>query len=131
MSTPAPAAGSAAVTVADQVHDAVLALPGVSDLHPGSFGEVATYAAGRRVVGVRVRPARTEIHLVTAWGSPVLETADEVRRTVETITGTPVDVFVEDVAAPPAAFSTDATDPTRPPATPEPRTRPRRTRSTS
>ncbi|MEP6630358.1 MAG: hypothetical protein ABJA89_07790 [Lapillicoccus sp.] len=125
MSTPAPAAGSAAVTLADRVHDAVLALPGVSDLHPGSFGEVATYAAGRRVVGVRVRPARTEIHVVTAWGSPVLETADAVRRTVETLTGTPVDVFVEDVAAPPAAFSA------QPPATPGPRTRPRRTRSTS
>ena len=125
MSTPAPAAGSAAVTVADRVHDAVLALPGVSDLHPGSFGEVATYAAGRRVVGVRVRPARTEIHVVTAWASPVLETADAVRRTVEAITGTPVDVFVEDVAAPPAALATT------PPATPAPRTRPRRTRSTS
>ena len=74
---------------------------------------------------MRVRPARTEIHVVTAWGSPVLETADAVRRTVETLTGTPVDVFVEDVAAPPVAFSA------QPPATPEPRTRPRRTRSTS
>jgi len=97
VSMPAPFAE----TVADRVRAAVLALPGVSDLHPGSFGEVAMYAAGRRVVGVRVRPTRAEVHVVTAWGAAVRETADEVRRAVEPITGTPVDVYVEDVGAPP------------------------------
>lgn len=124
MSTPPGPVGTPGVTggdtVADRVRTAVLALPGVSDLHPGSFGEVATYAAGRRVVGVRVRPARAEVHVVAAWSAPVLEVADEVRRTVEPITGTPVDVYVDDVAAPPEAASS-------PSAAPLPSPSPRRT----
>ncbi len=103
MTTPTPGPTAVTETVADRVRAAVLSLPGGSDLHPGPFGEVATYAAGRRVVGVRVRPARSEVHVVTTWGAPVLETADQVRRTVEPITGMPVDVYVEDVAAPPQA----------------------------
>lgn len=122
MSTPArspktPTAVSAETgtdTVADRVHAAVLALPGVSDLYPGSFGEVATYGAGRRVVGVRVRPARAEVHVVAAWDAPVLETADEVRRTVEPITGTPVDVYVDDVAAPPETTASPSAKPAAP-----------------
>lgn len=37
--------------VADSVAAAALSVPGVSRLHGGSFGEVATYLAGRQVEG--------------------------------------------------------------------------------
>lgn len=128
MSTPAGPVGTVGTsvaaggdTVADRVRAAVLALPGVSDLHPGSFGEVATYAAGRRIVGVRVRPARAEVHVVAAWSAPVLETADVVRRTVEPITGTPVDVYVDDVAAPPETAASSSAPPVTPSSPPSSR----------
>jgi len=115
VSAPAAPSTTTTETVVDRVRAAVLALPGVSDLHPGSFGEVATYAAGRRIVGVRVRPARTEVHVVAVWDAPVLDTADEVRRAAEPITGTPVDVYVDDVAAPPEVVASPSVKPPRAP----------------
>jgi len=86
--------------LADEVAAAALAVPGVVALHTGMFGEVATYLAGRRVDGVQLRPDSCAVHLVLAWGAPVLATADRVRAVVGPLVGTPVDVSVEDVVGP-------------------------------
>ncbi|MEO7060749.1 MAG: hypothetical protein ABI083_13600 [Lapillicoccus sp.] len=86
--------------LADAVAAAARSVPGVADLHTGAFGEVATYLPGRRVNGVRLRPDVTEVHLVLAWGSPLLQTADEVRSVVAALVPTPVDVTIEDVVEP-------------------------------
>lgn len=101
---PVGATGVTSVTstdeIADSVRAAVLALPGVADLHTGAFGEVATYLPGRRVEGVRVRADRTEVHIVVEWGASALEVADAVRAAATAITHTVVDVHVQDFAAP-------------------------------
>jgi len=86
--------------LADEVAARALAVPGVVALHTGTFGEVATYLAGRRVDGVQLRPDSCAVHLVLAWGAPVLATADQVRAVVEPLVGTPVDVSIEDVLGP-------------------------------
>ena len=83
--------------LADTVAAAVAAVPGVAGLHPGPHGEVASYLPGRRVPGVRLRPDRCEVHVSLVWGAPVPRTADAVRAAVQRLTGTPVDVTVEDV----------------------------------
>ncbi|WP_407343219.1 hypothetical protein [Pengzhenrongella phosphoraccumulans] len=88
------------VLLADAVAAAALAVPGVVALHTGTFGEVATYLAGRRVDGVQLRADSCSVHLVLAWGAPVLATADRVRAVVGPLVGTPVDVSVEDVVGP-------------------------------
>ena len=78
----------------------MLAVPGVSSLHAGVFGEVATYLPGRRVNGVRLGDEACEVHVVLDWGTPVLQTADAVRIAVEHLIDGPVDVTVQDIAAP-------------------------------
>ncbi|MFY0406968.1 Asp23/Gls24 family envelope stress response protein [Solicola sp. PLA-1-18] len=85
---------------ADVVAQAVLATPGVADLHGGVLGEVATYLPGRRVNGVRLHDDGADIHVVVAWGSSVRETADAVRTSVRAHVDGPVHVTVEDVARP-------------------------------
>lgn len=86
--------------VADLVAAATLAVPGVTALHPGSFGEVATYLPGRRVVGVRLRDEVAEVHVVVAVGAQLLDVAAVVRDAVGPLVGRPVEVVVEDIAAP-------------------------------
>ena len=93
-------AGSASVEPADAVAAAVLSVPGVAGLHPGTFGEVATYLAGRKVTGVRLRDDSTEVHITVAWPAPVLATADAVRAAAAPLVRTPVDVYVQDVVQP-------------------------------
>lgn len=85
---------------------AVLAVPGVADMHAGSFGEVATYLPGRRVVGVRMRTDVTEVDVVVDWGADVLATAtaDAVRAAVQAVNGPTVTVVIQDVAAPPGTL---------------------------
>jgi uncharacterized alkaline shock family protein YloU len=97
-----PVVAGSAAEVADLVAAAVRAVPGVADLHAGSFGEVATYLPGRRVAGVRIREDITDVHVVTLWGAPVPATADAVRFAVQPIVSTPVHVVVEDVLDPTA-----------------------------
>ena len=101
--TPEPDVSSQAppTETADAVRTAVLAVPGVVGLHGGAFGEVATYFPGRTVEGVRVRPEGTAVHLVLAWNAPAQATAALVREAVMSITHTPVDIVVADVAEPP------------------------------
>ena len=95
-STPGPGPAQT-VTAADAVAAAALALPGVTALHSGAFGEVGTYLPGRRVTGVRITADLTEVHVVVAMGSPVLPVAEQVRAAVQPLVGTPVDVYVEDI----------------------------------
>ena len=90
--------------MADRVRAAVLAVPGVADMHAGSFGEVATYLPGRRVVGVRMRTDVTEVDVVVDWGADVLATADAVRAAVQAVNGPTVTVVIQDVAAPPGTL---------------------------
>lgn len=87
---------------ADLVAEAVRAVPGVAELHTGTFGEVATYLPGRRVDGVRLRDDLAEVHVVLVYGSPVLETADAIRAAVQPMVGTPVHIAVQDVVDEPA-----------------------------
>ncbi|MFY0407499.1 hypothetical protein [Solicola sp. PLA-1-18] len=84
----------------DVVADAVRSVPGVADLHAGSFGEVATYLPGRRVAGVRLTDDGADVHVVLTWDAPVDATADAVRRAVAAHVTGAVDVTVEDVAPP-------------------------------
>ncbi len=86
-----------AAAVADSVAAAALSVPGVTRLHTGSFGEVATYLPGRRVEGVRLRPGSTEVHLVLRPGVDLLRTAEMVRAVVTAVVGGTVDVYVEDL----------------------------------
>jgi uncharacterized alkaline shock family protein YloU len=82
---------------------AVLAVPGVAALHAGTFGEVASYLPGRRVVGVRCNDGQVEVHIVVLWGVPVAATADAVRSAVAALGARTVDVTVQDVVDPAAA----------------------------
>lgn len=84
--------------VADEVAAVALSVPGVTGLHTGAFGEVATHLPGRKVDGVRLREDVTEVHLVVAMGSDVLSVAESVRAAVKPlVAATVVNVFVEDV----------------------------------
>lgn len=87
-------------TLADQVAAAVCAVPGVVGMQAGAFGEAATYLPGRRVEGVQIHSGTCSVHVVLAWGAPVLATADLVRAVVGALVTTIVDVTVDDVAAP-------------------------------
>jgi uncharacterized alkaline shock family protein YloU len=91
----------APVEPADTIAAAVLAVPGVADLHPGMFGEVGTYLAGRRVPGIRITDNSVEVHLTVAFDAPVRETAAAVRSAVAAMMpGATVNVTVEDMMAP-------------------------------
>ena len=81
----------------DRIARAVLAVPGVTGLHGGPFGAVATYLPGRRVVGIRRRDDHTEVHVTVTGDRPVREVADDVRRAVREVVEQPVHVTVEDI----------------------------------
>ncbi|WP_211247827.1 hypothetical protein [Cryptosporangium arvum] len=106
MSTPVPAIEGWSGTVIDQVPTAaddlavlVRAVPGVVRLHPGRFGEVATYLPGRRVTGIKLGDHRVEVHVVLAVDAPIRRTAQLIHDAVTPLVARPVHVFVEDVAA--------------------------------
>lgn len=86
--------------LADRVVAVVRGVEGVAALHPGMFGEAATYLPGRKVVGVQLREGVTNVHVVLEWGASVPATADRVRRAVEPVVGTRVHVSVQDVTEP-------------------------------
>lgn len=86
---------------ADTVAGIARAVPGVADLHPGMFGEVATYLPGRRVAGVRIEADRAEVHITVFDDVPVRATAAAVRAAVSAaLPDHAVDVTVEDLASP-------------------------------
>lgn len=91
--------GELAGESADRVAAVVLAVPGVSRLHGGSFGEVGTYLPGRRVTGVRLGDQVSEVHIAVAMNADVLAVVEQVRAAVTLLVGGPVQVVVEDVTA--------------------------------
>ncbi|WP_328291264.1 hypothetical protein OG218_00585 [Kineococcus sp. NBC_00420] len=91
------------VETADQVAALVLAVPGVVELHPGRFGEVATYLPGRRVAGVKLRDDVVEVHVVAAFDTPLRAVAQQIHAVVAAVVTAPVQVFIEDLTAPHAA----------------------------
>ncbi|MET0188390.1 MAG: hypothetical protein ABW212_05290, partial [Pseudonocardia sediminis] len=93
------------VTDADLVAAVVAGCPSVIALHGGRWGEVATYLPGRQVTGVRLRPNLVEVHVVGRYPVPVPDIARQIRTALRTspatsVAGTPVEVVVEDYAAP-------------------------------
>ncbi|MBJ7529679.1 MULTISPECIES: hypothetical protein [unclassified Nocardioides] len=84
----------------DLVAAAVLAVPGVADLHGGVLGEVATYLPGRRVSGVKLLEPGASVHVVLTWGAAVATTTAAVREVVRPLVPGPVHVVVEDVEPP-------------------------------
>lgn len=94
------AEGEPETTLADRVATAVLGVEGVSGLHGGSFGEVATYLPGRRVTGVRLREDGSDVHVTIGLGARVPDVATRVREAVGAVAPGSVEVVVEDVAAP-------------------------------
>ena len=102
MSTPVPPRGAAAGG-ADEIAELVRAVPGVVALHAGRFGEVATYLPGRRVTGVKLGEQAVEVHVVAEFGAPLRALARAVHVAVAAVVTVPVQVFIEDLAAPAAA----------------------------
>ncbi|MEP7091402.1 MAG: hypothetical protein ABI776_14985 [Nocardioidaceae bacterium] len=84
---------------ADAVAAVAGAVPGVTALHAGVFGEVATHLPGRKVSGVRMAADVTEVHVSVLMGADVLDVARRVRAAVEPLVLTPVHVYIEDVTA--------------------------------
>lgn len=93
----APATEDTTGSVAENIAEAVLALPGVVDLHSGLFGEVATYLPGRRVSGIAVRDEDGEVHIVADLSHDLQEVAASVRDVAESMTGLPFVVVIEDI----------------------------------
>lgn len=86
------------VETADAIAALVLAVPGVVELHPGRFGEVATYLPGRRVAGIKLGEDVVEVHVVATFGTPLRPLAQQVHAVVAAVVTAPVQVFVEDLA---------------------------------
>jgi len=64
----------------------------------GKFGQIATYAPGRKVNGVRFTGDAVEVHVVAEWVESLPQLADDVRAAVDTLTaGRSVSVFVDDI----------------------------------
>lgn len=98
---------------ADAVAGIVLAVPGVAGLHPGMFGEVATYLPGRRVVGVRIGDEHVDVHITVVSDIAVRATAASVRAAVAAaLPGRAVDVTVEEVATEQLSDDLNAVGPT-------------------
>jgi len=90
-------------SLADLVVAAVTTVDGVSGMHAGMFGEVATYLPGRRVIGVQLREDGTNVHVILRWGVPLPDTVDAIRAALALVVNTPVHVTVEDVDTEPVA----------------------------
>ncbi|GAA0228704.1 Asp23/Gls24 family envelope stress response protein [Cryptosporangium japonicum] len=93
-----PAAGPEVdATLADTIAALAIGVPGVSRLHGGLFGEVATYLPGRRVAGVTVHDEDVEVHVVLDASAPIRATAERVHAALATAVDLPVRVVVEDI----------------------------------
>ncbi|MCA1006150.1 hypothetical protein LCL87_10510 [Rhodococcus hoagii] len=89
--------GVRAPEVAELAAAAALAVPGVSGLHGGEFGSVATYLPGRRVTGISIGDDACAVHVTLRYPADLIATADRVRDAVRAIVGVPVDVTIEDL----------------------------------
>lgn len=82
-----PASSRPDRAVADRLVARLRGIPGVADLHPGRYGEVALLFPRHRVVGLRHTPEVLEVHLVVdlsdlSAARPLAEVAAEVRDVV-------------------------------------------------
>jgi len=83
---------------ADVLAAVTLACPAVAGLHLGGTRFVATYLAGRRVVGVRVDEDRVLLSVVLARGASVEALEKQVRGSLASLVGgRDIDVHVADV----------------------------------
>ncbi|PRX50038.1 hypothetical protein B0I33_102154 [Prauserella shujinwangii] len=87
---------------ADLIAAAVRAVPEVSGLDSGRFGDIATYLPGRRVVGVRIRPEEIAIGVISRYPASVAEVASAVRAAIGR-GDRPVRVAVMDMVLPATA----------------------------
>ena len=89
--------------LARAVADAVVDVPGVTRLSPGTGVEVATLFAGGKVIGLRLSGEVVEVHLVADRVPlpPIADEAAAAARRVLSAAGDPRDVLVvmEDVEA--------------------------------
>ncbi len=76
---------------------AVLAIPGVADMHDGMFGEIATYLPGRRVPGIQIRDQECHVYVALDFSADIHRTADAIRIIVEPMVGKPVHVTIQDL----------------------------------
>lgn len=86
---------------AARIATAVRAVPGVSGLHGGRFGEIATLDPPRRIAGVRVRDEDVTIAVTTRYPMVAAEVAEAVRAAAA-VSGRPVHVVIADLTEPPA-----------------------------
>ena len=87
-------------SLAEQVAEAVLDVPGVVGLRAGRDGLAVTYFPDRLVTGVRLHLGGCEVHVATAWEASVGATTKAVRRAVAPLVGGAVDVTVDEIAPP-------------------------------
>jgi hypothetical protein len=97
--TQGPTAPEPTSDLATRLAAAASRAQGVVRLSGGTLGGVATYAAGRRVEGVRVRADHVEIHVVVSASVPsVLAVAEAVRRSATAVDSSRrIDVFIDDI----------------------------------
>ena len=93
-----PDAADSATVSAREIADAVLAVDGVTGLHGGVFGEIATYLPGGRVSGVVVGDDSVDVHVVVDMAHDLRSVAEQVRDVATRIAGSPVSVTVEDIS---------------------------------
>ncbi len=92
---------TAAAVNASAVRMAALRSRFVAGLHPGEFGEAATYGVGDRVVGVQVRDDAVVVHVVSRWGTAASDLVADVRALVSApALGRRIDVVIQDVQLP-------------------------------
>ncbi|WP_439029287.1 hypothetical protein [Gordonia terrae] len=83
--------------LAQQLATAALAVPGVTGLHSGVFGEVATYLPGQRVSGVSLDDDAGAIHIVVDLTHDLHSVAAQVRDAAEEIAARPITVTIADI----------------------------------
>lgn len=75
-------------------------MPGVTGLHGGEFGTVATYLPGRRVTGIRIDDDTCSVHVTVRYPADLFATAERIRAAVRAVVDVPVDVTIEDLEDP-------------------------------
>ena len=75
--------------------------PQVAGLHPGQFGEAATYLPHHRVIGVQLRPGEVGVHVTGRYPASITEVDTAVRAVLAGhLPGLALTITIEDYAAP-------------------------------
>jgi len=84
--------------MAEAIAAAATNVPGVARLSGGKVGQIATYAPGRKVNGVRFAGDAVEVHVVAEWVASLPRLAEDLRAALDPLTaGRSVSVFVDDI----------------------------------